>query len=44
VTVPTVMSLIFTVDLGTRSSTSANIAVTVIGSSPVSGPPGSGSE
>jgi len=44
VTLPTVTSLTLTVDLGTRSSTSANCAVMVIGSSPVSGPPGKGRE
>ena len=40
---PTVTSLTLTVESGTRSSTSRNCAVTVIGLLPTSGPPGSGS-
>ncbi len=43
VTWPTLTSLTFTVDFGTRSSTSRNSALTVIASSPMSVPPGSGS-
>ncbi len=43
VTLPTLTSLTLTVDWGTRSSTSRNSTETLIGSLPVSVPPGSGS-